>query len=84
MTPLLLSQRHVLSRPGGGAEEQGRDRPSAAAYLGVVVGLHRRVDGAGVGGELHDRHAGVVDGGVGEPSAVRRPPVGDIGLQDLL
>lgn len=58
--------------------------PLPLAYLRVVVGLHSGVDGAGVGWELHDRHAGVVDGGVGEPRAIWGPPVGDVSLQNLL
>ena len=65
-------------RDGGAAEGRG------GAYLGVVVGLHGGVHGARVGRELHDGYAGVVDGGVGEPRAVRGPPVRDVGLQDLL
>lgn len=70
----------------GGTEERGKEFALLfpVAYLGVVVGLHCGVDGASVGWELHDGHTGVVDGGVGEPRAVWRPPMGDVGLQNLL
>lgn len=69
---------------GWGAEGQGTVSPLLPAYLGVVVRLHGGVHGARVGRELHDGHAGVVDGGVGKPRAIRRPPVSDVGLQNLL
>lgn len=65
-------------------DEEERVSPRLLAYLGVVVGPRRGVGGARVGRELHDGHAGVVDGGVGEPRAVRRPPVRDVRLQNLL
>lgn len=71
----------------GGAEDRAEDHAVSLlllAYLGVVVGLHRGVHGACVGRELHDGHAGVIDGGIGEPRTIRRPPVGDVGLQNLL
>lgn len=58
--------------------------PWRLAYLGVVVKLPGGVHGTRVGWELHDGYARVIDGGIGEPRAVRRPPVGDVGLQDLL
>lgn len=35
-------------------------------------------------GDLHLWHQRVVGGHVGQTQAVRRPPVGDVGLQDLL
>lgn len=54
------------------------------AYLGVVIGLHRGVDGACVGWEVHDGHTGVIDGGVGESRTIWRPPVGNVSLQNLL
>ena len=54
------------------------------ACLGVVV-LHAVGVGApGEDGDLHLGHQGVVDGGVRQPESVRRPPVGDVGLEDLL
>lgn len=34
--------------------------------------------------DLHFRHQSVVDGHVGQTEAVWRPPVSDVGLQDLL
>lgn len=42
------------------------------------------VGGACVGWELHDGHAGVIDGGIGKPRAIWRPPVGNVRLQNLL
>lgn len=54
------------------------------AYLGIVVRLHGGVDGAGVSWELHEGDTGIIDGGVGESRAVRRPPMCDVCLQNLL
>ena len=52
--------------------------------LGVVV-LHAvGVRAPCEDGDLHLGHQGVVDGGVSQPESIGRPPVGDVGLEDLL
>ena len=62
-----------------------RDCPGAASCLPWGSGRASRwVDRASVGGQLHDPHTRVTDGGIGEPHTVRRQPVGDVGLQDFL
>lgn len=53
-------------------------------HLGVVVLLPDGVWRSCEHGQLHLGHHGVVDGGVGQAGAVRGPPVGDVGLEDLL
>lgn len=85
-TPLALRGQTLTRDREERVSQSGRcgASPRLLAYLGVVVGPRRGVGGARVGRELHDGHAGVVDGGVGEPRAVRRPPVCNVRLQDLL
>lgn len=58
--------------------------PTTETCLRVVVLLAGGVRCSCEKGNFHPRHQRVVDGHVGETQPVWRPPVGDLGLQDLL
>ena len=85
-TALLTAQGRVTA-PQGGGEPMNICRGCPArlpAYLVAVVGLCGGVDRAVIGGQLHDLHMRVIDGGIGELHSIRRPQVGNVGFQDLL
>lgn len=53
-------------------------------HLRVVVLFPHRVGRACEHGQLHPGNQGVVDGGVRQPGTIWRPPMGDMGLENLL